>query len=789
MPGSTMKLLKTRLRKILFRAFLILLILVVLIIAFISPLTKWAIEKYDYKYAGREITLDLAYVNPFTGYVYLKNLCIYESKSDSVFFFARGITTNFEFLKLFSKTYEIGHLTLTDPVARIVQDKKAFNFNDLIQKFTLSDTLPKANKEPAHFNLLNVKIVNGTFYYIEKSIPVFYFVKNVNVETDGKHWDVDTMAFNFSLASGIGEGDLHGRLHLNTASSDYKLAAIVNKFDISILEQYVRDIANYGTVRGNVDADFKAEGNFKNAQDLNARGIMALNDFHIGRNLNEDYASFEKLSLGIIELSPKNKKYFFDSVSLVKPYFKYERYDYLDNLQYMFGKKGERVAKGGAGAKNNILFQIGRYIELLAKNFFKSDYKLKRLAIYDADIRYNDYSLTEKFSAAVSPLTIIADSIERGEKWVNLRLRAGIKPYGNMGLDVSINPKDSSDFNFRFYLKKLPLAMLNPYFISYTSFPIDRGIVEVKGNWTVRNGIIKSTNNLVVIDPRINNRQKRNGARWLPLRFFMFFVRERGNVIDYEVPINGDLKDPNFKLRDVILDVLTNIFVKPVTVPYRTQVRHVENEIEKTLTLKWTMRGASFSTPQEKFVKKIAKFLRDNPDQKISVQPEFYVEKEKEYILFYEAKKVFYFLAYKKGLTPLNEADSTAIEKMSVKDSAFTRFLNKRAGKGFHTAQEKCARIVSTATINKKWNALKNARRELLMNFFSENQLEKRVKMNAVKHTIPFNGFSLYRITYKGNFPEEVREAFEKMDELDENSPRDKFKNERRNNRHLLDVK
>ncbi|MES2681405.1 MAG: DUF748 domain-containing protein [Bacteroidota bacterium] len=783
-----MKLLKTKLRKTLFRVFLVLIILIVLIIAFISPLTKWAIEKYDYKYTGREITLDLAYVNPFTGYVHLKNLQVHEAGSDSVFFSAKGISSNFELLKLFSKTYEIGHLTLTDPVAKIIQNKKDFNFDDLIKKFSSADTIPKIDEEPAHFNLLNVKIENGTFYYIEKSIPVFYFIKKVNIETGGKRWDADTMDFKYSLASGIGSGDLHGTLDLNVESSDYKLAAVVNKFDISILEQYVQDIANYGKVRGNVDADLKAEGNFKNAQDLNAKGLFAVNDFHIGKNLREDYVSFKKLSLGITELSPQNKKYFFDSVSLIKPYFKYERYDYLDNLQYMFGKNGERVEEGSANARTNILFQIADYIKLLAKNFFKSDYKLKRLAIYDADIRYNDYALNEKFAVAVSPLTVIADSIERGEKWVNLRLRAGIKPYGNLGLDVSINPKDSSDFNFRFYLDKVPMAMLNPYFITYTSFPLDRGIVEVKGNWHVRNGVINSTNNLVVIDPRINNRQKRNGAKWLPLRFFMFFVRDRGNVIDYEVPINGDLKDPKFKLRDVILDVLTNIFVKPVTVPYRTQVRNVENEIEKTLTLKWTMRGATFSTPQEKFIKKIVEFLQDNPGEHINIQPEFYAEREKEYILFYEAKKVFYCAINKKNVNTVNGSDSTAIEKIPVKDSAFIHFLNKKAGKEFHTVQEKCAVIVSNETINKKWNALKNARKAVLMGFFNENQLDKRVKLNSVKHTVPFNGFSLYRISYKGDFPEEVREAYEKMNELDENSPRNKFKEERKNNRRLLDA-
>ena len=66
--------------------------------------------------------------------------------------------------------------------------------------------------------------------------------------------------------------------------------------------------------------------------------MVAINDFHFGKNPEDDYASFDKLVLAINEMSPKKHKYLFDSVSLSHPYFKYERYDYLDNLQTMFGK-------------------------------------------------------------------------------------------------------------------------------------------------------------------------------------------------------------------------------------------------------------------------------------------------------------------------------------------------------------------------------------------------------------------------------------------------------------------
>src|ERR1041384_3031942 len=87
-------------------------LIMVVVIIFISPITKYLVEKYDEKYTGRQITMDWAYVNPFTGYIHFSNLKIYELKSDSIFFSANSVSANFALHKLFSKTYEISECTL-----------------------------------------------------------------------------------------------------------------------------------------------------------------------------------------------------------------------------------------------------------------------------------------------------------------------------------------------------------------------------------------------------------------------------------------------------------------------------------------------------------------------------------------------------------------------------------------------------------------------------------------------------------------------------------------------------
>jgi hypothetical protein len=532
----------------------------------------------------------------------------------------------------------------------------------------------------------------------------------------------------------------------------------------------------------------KAKGNLNDGEDITTLGQMAINDFHFGKNSKEDYASFDKLVFAMNEISPKGHKYFFDSVSLTRPYLKYERYDYLDNVQTMFGEKGVKYTTVKSDPeKYNLIIEIANYVKVLSKNFFKSDYKVNRLAIYNGDLKFNDYSINEKFSIDLNPLCVISDSIDKNHKRVKASFKSGIKPFGEVSIILSINPKDSSDFDMQYRVQKLPAALFNPYTISYTSYPLDKGTIECKGTWNVRNGIIQSNNHLLIIDPRVSKRLRNKDLKWIPVPLVMSFVRERGNVIDYEIPITGNLKNPKFHLSDMLFDLLRNIFVKPATTPYRMKVKNTETEIEKSLTLKWQIRQNSLRPNQEIFIKRIADFLVKNSNASIDVQPQQYVLKEKEHILFFEAKKKYFLSIKNENTQSFSAADSEKVDKMSVKDSLFVHFLSKQVNDHMlFTIQDKCASIINAAKINAKFEQLKRERQNAFIYYFKERGVEKQIKISESENIIPYNGFSFYKIEYKGQFPESLIKAYRDMNELNDKEPRKKFKEERRKNANAL---
>ena len=266
-------------KKLLITGFIIITVLFLALL--ISPVTKYLIQKYDEKYLGREITVDWVFVNPFNGYIHLSNLKIYEYKSDSVFISVAGLSANFDLFKLFSKTLKISRINFIRPMVKIVQRKNDFNFNDFRKTFPRGRSSPAKTKKPFHFYFLNVKIEDGHFFYTDEVIPVYFSIKNVDIESkDGWCWDQDSIYANVSFLSETGTGGMNGNYGMNLKTLFYSLEIAVNTFDLNVVEQYMKEISNYGSFRANFDADIKTNGCYRDAENINIKGGLSLNDFH-----------------------------------------------------------------------------------------------------------------------------------------------------------------------------------------------------------------------------------------------------------------------------------------------------------------------------------------------------------------------------------------------------------------------------------------------------------------------------------------------------------------------------
>jgi hypothetical protein len=250
------------------------------------------------------------------------------------------------------------------------------------------------------------------------------------------------MLFRVSLESGPTKGTINGNMSINFKTLHYRFSGAIDTFDVKPLSQYMKVLSNYGDFGGIINAKLDGEGNFKGKLDLKTAGLISIEQFQFGPSIYEDYGSFQRLVLDFTEANPGGKKYLIDSIMLDRPYFRYERFDSLDNLALMFGKKGSKPGIHGEQAQFNLILKIAEYLQQLLRNFARSDYRIDKFTVYKGNFVFSDYSPYERFNVDAMPVHITGDSINKKNARVKLKLRTVIRPFGDIELDVSLDPKN-----------------------------------------------------------------------------------------------------------------------------------------------------------------------------------------------------------------------------------------------------------------------------------------------------------------------------------------------------------
>jgi hypothetical protein len=657
--------------------------------------------------------------------------------------------------KLFGKAYDLSSVSFDQLWVNVIQDSTIFNFSDLIEV----DTTIK--KEAVQYCIRNIQINNSEFHYHERTIPVKYYITKVNLQCSNLEWDVDTTHLDFDFLSGTGSGAVKGSANINMKESLYDLKTVVTKFDLKVLEQYMKDFSNYGTFSAFLDADVHSKGSMKNSLEMMTSGKFAITDFHFGKTEGDDYVSFSRFSMNIDSLNPAGKKYFFNTLLLDSPFIKYEKYDQLDNFSTMFGINGANVTKAKEmHGQINIIFTIATYLSELAANIVNSDYRVDQASITNAHLLYNDYSLLEKFSITANPIAIKVRDIDTKNKRMYVTLNTRLHPFGDVDVKYDVNPKDFNDFHLEYKVDDLPLPLFNPYTITYSSFPFHKGTVELHGTWNVVNSQINSENHLLITNPTTADKVKNKGTKKIPVPLVMFFVRNFNRKIDVDIPITGDLKNPKYHLWDAILDVITNIVIKPPTFPYRISKEKAKEEKEEFEVMEWRPMQGNLNDDQEKQLKKISRYMFFHPQSNLTIKPEYFEDKEKEMIVLFEAKKKYFAAERHFKISELSEEDSIEISKFSVKDSLFVRYLDRVANKdGLVFANElKCWILVGESKVNKEYEELVATRKKQIMDYFADKNTSERITFEKAVSTIPPSGFSHCIFRYRGEEPEVLKE-------------------------------
>jgi len=196
---------------------------------------------------------------------------------------------------------------------------------------------------------------------------------------------------------------------------------------------------------------------------------------------------------------------------------------------------------------------------------------LASLVIDKASFHFSDQSIepnclfdVQEFDGAVQGLS------SRQEARASVDLRGKVDDVSTFSVTGEVNPL-SKDLvvNLAVDCKNVNLTPFTPYMEKYAGYPLQRGklLVDLKPIDIAHSQLVAS-NHVVIAGLTLGAKNSSPDATKLPVKLGIALLKDRNGNIDLDVPLHGNLSDPDFRIMPIVWQVLDNLLEKAATAPF-----------------------------------------------------------------------------------------------------------------------------------------------------------------------------------------------------------------------------
>jgi len=196
--------------------------------------------------------------------------------------------------------------------------------------------------------------------------------------------------------------------------------------------------------------------------------------------------------------------------------------------------------------------------------------KIDEVALENASFHFTDKSVEPPVESAVEEFNGSVKGLTSDMNTVAVVDFAGkVNKYAPFSIKGKINPLASDLFvDVVILLQNDALMPTSPYASKYVGFPLESGALSLDLRYYVTQRELKAENKVRVDQLRLGEASNSPDAIKLPVKLGIALLQDRHGVIALNVPVNGRLDDPKFKLGPVIMQVFMNIITKAITKPF-----------------------------------------------------------------------------------------------------------------------------------------------------------------------------------------------------------------------------
>jgi len=193
-----------------------------------------------------------------------------------------------------------------------------------------------------------------------------------------------------------------------------------------------------------------------------------------------------------------------------------------------------------------------------------------RVVIEDGRADLTDRSMAKEFTSSLRDFggTISGLSSEELAR-ADVDLKGTLDGTAPFHVTGKINPLSEDAFtDLKVDFSGIGLPAFTPYSGKFVGYTIDRGRLTLDLTYHLSARVLEAENKLEFDQFYLGETVESPDAMKLPLKLALGLLRDRSGKIDIDLPIRGNLDDPDFKYGKVVWKAIGNIIAKAATAPF-----------------------------------------------------------------------------------------------------------------------------------------------------------------------------------------------------------------------------
>jgi len=442
----------------------------------------------------------------------------------------------------------------------------------------------------------------------EPKTPVALDVGPLNVKL--KNFDsLNRSPFTLNLDTGVGkQGKLTASGDVNLSPVSARLKVTTKDIDLRIAQAYIDPFIRLELRSGMLGSDLAVDLKSTEPLAFTVAGRAQVDQLHTLDTLkNRDFLKWQKLVLEDVKYQ-HGDSLSLARVNLEKPYVRFmindDRTTNIDDLLIPH-PAGTTAAKSTASKDTPLGIHIGA------------------IAINDGSANFADFSLTPNFQTAVQQLNGLIGTIDsRNPKPAPVNIAGKVDRYAPVTIKGSVNPFDPmASLDIATSFKRVELTTLTPYSGKFAGYRIRKGRLNLDLHYLITNGQLKAENKLVVEQLQLGEKVDSPDAVDLPIKLAIALLKDTDGKISIELPISGDLNNPQFSVMPIIWQTVRNLVLRAAQAPFKFIGGLINGGGAEDLgTVSFAPGSSELSPEAQKALTTLAQALKERPALRLEIE-------------------------------------------------------------------------------------------------------------------------------------------------------------------------